>query len=393
VKSHRSANGDGGGPATAVASAVGAYALARTVGALASSPPHHDPEAQGDELRERRAQLGPRDEVAADDPTDDRLRALEPGRGREADRPGKVPARGWKDVAYRVSKEVKDDNVPLLSAGVAFYALLALFPASAAVVSIYGLVADPADVSKQLSAVDRVLPKDVADLILNQLRTAAGASSRSLGITAVIGIVAALWSASSGMKWLMAGLDAVYDERETRKFVRLRGTALFLTFGAAFALAITLVLLSAVGALGRVLGLGSAGTTVVAVLRWPALGALMIVGLAALYRMGPDRDAPRWRWVSWGAVTATVIWLVASIGLAIYASLASSFQQSYGALAGVVVLMLWLFLSALAVLVGGEVNSELERQTARDTTVGPSRALGQRDAEAADTVGVAAPAR
>ncbi|MCU1354915.1 MAG: ribonuclease [Acidimicrobiales bacterium] len=317
----------------------------------------------------------------------DLQRAGEEGRGRRAEAPSEIPAAGWKDVARRVKAEAREDNLPLLSAGVAFYALLSLFPALAAVVSIYGIVADPSEVSRQLRSLTRALPSDAAHLIVQQARDVAGTSNGSLGITVVVGIVLALWSASSGMKWLMAALSLVYDEREERKFVKLRGTAVLLTIGAAVGLVISIGLISAMPAICRHLGLGAAGTWVAVVLRWPVLAALVVAGLAVLYRYGPNRDRARWRWVTWGSGLAAVIWLVASAAFAAYAAVAGRFAKTYGSVAGVVVLMLWLYLSILAILLGGEINAEMEHQTAADTTVGPSRPLGARGAEMADTVG------
>lgn len=317
----------------------------------------------------------------------DLQRAGEEGRGRRAEAPSEIPAAGWKDVARRVKAEAREDNLPLLSAGVAFYALLSLFPALAAVVSIYGIVADPSEVSRQLRSLTRALPSDAAHLIVQQARDVAGTSNGSLGITVVVGIVLALWSASSGMKWLMAALSLVYDEREERKFVKLRGTAVLLTIGAAVGLVISIGLISAMPAICRHLGLGAAGTWVAVVLRWPVLAALVVAGLAVLYRYGPDRDRARWRWVTRGSGLAAVIWLVASAAFAAYAAVAGRFAKTYGSVAGVVVLMLWLYLSILAILLGGEINAEMEHQTAADTTVGPSRPLGARGAEMADTIG------
>ncbi|HEX2574879.1 MAG TPA: YihY/virulence factor BrkB family protein [Aquihabitans sp.] len=321
------------------------------------------------------------------DPSERERLARQSDRGRDADRAGEIPAKGWKDIAKRVAKEVKADNVPLLAAGVAFYALLSLVPGIVAIVSIYGLVTEPAEVARQLESLTRTLPQDAASLITEQVEKIAGASSGKLGISVVVGILTALWSASSGMKWMLAALSLTYDEREERKFLKLRGTALLLTVGAAIALPVALGLIGATGALARALGLGDAGELAISVLRWPLLFALVIVGLAVLYKYGPDRDAPKWRWVSWGSVIAAIIWVLASAAFALYTSLAGNYQESYGSLAGVVVLMLWLFLTCFSVLLGSEINAEMEHQTAHDTTKGPDVPLGARGATVADEVG------
>jgi membrane protein len=333
------------------------------------------------------AEPGREDELGPADFAADAVRAEEPGRGRHAEEPGEIPARGWKDILLRTFREVKSDNVPLLAAGVAFYALLSLFPAVVAIVSIYGLAADPGQVADQLDSLTRPLPAQAADLIVEQVRTVASQPRSSLGISALVGIATALWSASSGMKWLLSALSLAYDEPERRKFLKLRGTALLLTLGAAVGLVASIGLIAASGALARAVGLGDTGELVAGIVRWPLLAVLGLAGLAVLYRYGPDRDPAKWRWVTWGSAAAGAIWLAASAGFAVYASVSGSFDESYGSLGGVVVLMLWLFLTVLAVLLGAEINSEMEHQTARDTTKGPDRPIGRRDATMADDVG------
>jgi len=371
------------GPETLVTSAIAALALVRSAGSIANPPA--GPRSTSESEAPRRGRTAASSEVQGTT-QDDQRRAGESGRGRHADKPSEIPAAGWKDIAKRVKTEVKNDNVPLLSAGVAFYSLLALFPALVAVVSMYGLVADPGEVATQLKSLTRAMPKEAADLIIKQVRTIASSSSGALGVTVVVGIALALWSASSGMKWLMSALSLIYDEREDRKFVKLRGMALILTVGAAAALVITIGLLAATPSLARAVGLGSVGVVVFNVLKWPLLLALVVAGLTALYRYGPNRNTAKWAWVTWGSGIAAAIWLVASIGFAVYASLAGSFSKNYGSFAGIVVLMLWLYLTVLAILIGAEINSEMEHQTAKDTTTGEPEPLGSRDATMADEV-------
>jgi membrane protein len=304
--------------------------------------------------------------------------------GRQADLPQQIPPRGWKDIAKRTLKEVKADQVPLLGAGVAFYALLSLFPAIIAGVSIYGLVADPTTVQDQINRLTEMLSPETAKIVGTQLQQVTNGAGGALGLATVIGILTALWSASSGMKALITGVNLAYDETESRKFAKLRGLAILLTLGAMVLMAVALTLIVAFPALA------DSWPTVlrwtVGILRWVLLAVLVIGGLAVLYRYAPDRDEPRWTWVSWGSGIATVLWILASIGFSIYANAFGNYNKTYGALAGVIILMFWLYLSAVVVLVGAELNTEMELQTAKDTTAGPTRPMGERDAHAADHV-------
>ena len=215
------------------------------------------------------------------------------------------PVRKWRDVLWRTGKQIREDNVPLLSAGVAFYAMLALFPALVALVSVYGLVAGPAEVADQLRSFTRAMPAEAAQLITNQLTSITTRSQRGLSTAAVVGILAALWAASSGMRWLMSALSLAYDRQETRKFLQIRGKALVLTLGAIVASAVAVGVLVATPSLFRALGLGSYGKTAINVLRWPFLAALLIFGLSVLYRYGPNHDDLHWSLVTWGSIAAT----------------------------------------------------------------------------------------
>ena len=307
-------------------------------------------------------------------------------RGRRAARPGEIPARGWKDILARTAKQLKADDVSTQSAAVAFYAILALFPALLALVSLYGLAADPADVRSQLSSFLEAAPTDARRLVTDQLGAITRSASGGLGVGVVVGTAVALWTASSGVKALIKGVNVAYGERETRTFVRLRGLALVLTVLGVVGVAVMLGLVVALPAvLDRVAG--DAVRWVGLVLRWPLVALLIFAALAVVYRYAPDRENPEWRWVSWGAVVAAALWLLASIGFSVYVSLLGSYNETYGSLGAIVVLLLWLYLSAFAILGGAELNAEMERQTARDTTTGADRPMGERDAYAADTLG------
>lgn len=289
-------------------------------------------------------------------------------------------------MVVRLKDQLKQDDVPLLAAGVAFFALLALVPSLVALVSIYGLVADPTDVQRTTEDALQAAPTEVQDLVSSQLEAVVDSQPSGLRIGVIVGLALALWSASSGMKHLMGALTLAYDETEDRKFVRLRGSALALTIGAVAVFALALAGLVAPNALGRS---GAEGTVraVLLVVRWFVLAIIAMVALSLLYRFGPDRATPRWRWVSPGAVLATVVAVAASVAFSIYTANFGEYNETYGALGAVVVLMLWLFITAYAVILGAELNCELERQTAVDTTTGRARPLGERGAYAADTVG------
>src|SRR5215213_5617786 len=305
-------------------------------------------------------------------------------RGRQAEQPQQIPPKGWKDIAKRTAKEVKADQVPLLSARVAFYALLSLFPAIIAGVSIYGLVADPATVRDQIAQLTKVLSPETATLVGQQLVQVTSGAGGALGLATVVGILTALWSASSGMKALITGVNLAYDETETRKFVKLRGLAVLFTLGAMVLVGVALATI--VGYPPIADALPTVLRWLVAILRFVILGGLLVVGLAVLYRYAPDRDQPRWSWVSWGSGIAALLWVLATIGFAVYANFFGNYNKTYGALAGVIILMFWLFLSAFVVLVGAAPTTEMELQTAKDTTAGPTKPMGDRDAHAADHV-------
>jgi membrane protein len=311
----------------------------------------------------------------------------DPGHGRLAEQPQQIPPRGWKDITLRLKTEVKQDQVPLLAAGVAFYTLLSLFPAIIAAVSIYGLVANPETVRRQIERLTQLLSPETASILGQQIRQITAGAGGALGLATVLGIATALWSASSGMKALITGVNLAYGETEGRKFLKLRGLALLLTLGAMVLLAVALALIVAFPAVTN--DWPTALRWTASILRWLLLAALLIAGLAVLYRVAPDRDNPKWSWVSWGSAVATVLWVLASVGFSAYVSWFGNYNKTYGALAGIVILLFWLFLTAFVVLVGAELNTEMELQTGKDTTAGPEKPMGERQAHAADHVAAA----
>jgi len=314
--------------------------------------------------------------------------ASEGARGRHADNPAEIPPIGWKDVGKRVMTKVREDNLTLVAAGIAFFSLLSLAPAMIALVSIYGLVASPTDVSRHVNELSGAMPDEAKRLISEQLSQVVSTDRAGLGLSLVIGVLIALWGASTAMKNLMVALTLANNEDERRGFVALRTRAALLTLAGIVFLIGTVMLLTV--APSWIEGTGSAALGLaVTVVRWPALFVAMMVGLAVIYRYAPDRDEPKWRWVSWGAAIATALWVLASVGFSIYASQFGSYNKTYGSMAAVVITMLWLYLTALCVLLGAVVNAELEHQTMKDTTKGEPEPLGKRDAFVADTVGAA----
>jgi membrane protein len=310
-------------------------------------------------------------------------------RGREARRPGEIPARGWRDIVVRVKDELAADNVSIVAAGVAYYIFLALFPGLAATVSIYGLVMDPATLQKHMGAVEQVLPREAADLINQELQRVvqAGSTDNRLGWAALAGIVLALWSAAKGMSSLMEALNIVYDETEERGFIRRNATALLLTLAFIVFLLVFLGLIAGLPALLSSLNVDDSVIRIVGYLRWPLLALAQIVALAVLYRYAASRAEPKWRWITPGAVVATLLWVAGSAAFSLYVSYFASYNKTYGALGVVVILLTWLLLSVYSVMLGAEINAEMEHQTKEDTTVGEAKPMGQRRAHVADTVG------
>ncbi len=309
------------------------------------------------------------------------------GRGREASRPQDIPASGWKDILWRVKDQIKKDRLSIIAAGVAFYGLLAIFPALIALVALYGLVFDPRQVQEQVSALSGVLPPDAAEILLRQLNDLTTRDSKALGFGAIGGLLLALWSASAGMRTLMEALNVAYNEEEQRGFFRFYGTALLLTLASILGTILAIVLVVAIPAVLTFLGLDDTLKWVISIAAWPILIVMMMIGLAVIFRYGPSRREPRWRWVSWGAFVATVLWIIGSLLFSFYVAKFGNYNETYGAVGAIVILLMWFLLSAYAVLIGAELNAEMERQTRKDTTEGGEKPLGQRGAYAADTVG------
>ncbi|HUH07343.1 MAG TPA: YihY/virulence factor BrkB family protein [Egibacteraceae bacterium] len=314
--------------------------------------------------------------------TDSNLPPPHPRPGAGAQRPSDIPARGWARALKRAGRSIGEDNLPVLAAAMAFYAMVALFPGLIAALSIYGLVADPARVQQQIAELAGALPADVAQIITEQLQTVAGAGGGALGAGAIGGILAALWSASSGMQGLMSGLTIAYGEEESRGFIRRRGTALVLSLVGILLGLLAIAVIAVVPGLAAALGLDGAVAAALVALSWVVLATLALVALSVIYRYGPDRDRrPSWRWVSWGAAAAALLWLVGSAAFAVYIGRFGDLNETYGTLGGVMVMLLWLFLTGFAVLLGAEIDAAARQQTDRDTTVDVTDSGVQREAE------------
>lgn len=262
-----------------------------------------------------------------------------------------------QSVASRLAPRIRQHNLTLVAAGVAFYAFLSLVPALVAFISIYGLVANPANVTQQVKNVASALPKEVQNFLVYQLTSIIHANRAGVSITLIVAIALALWSASGGMAALITGVHVAHEMDQPKSFVKNRGKALLLTLGAIVFLGIVIFVIAALPPLLSNVGLGSGGRIVLGILRWPILAAVMVVGIGLLYRFSM-KDGPR-GWlgiVTSGAVVAMVGWLIVSALFSLYTANFSSYSKTYGALASIVVLLLWLWLSCLLVLMGAEVD-------------------------------------
>jgi membrane protein len=311
-------------------------------------------------------------------------------RGREARTPTDIPAPGWKDIAFRVKDEIAADRVGLVAAGVAFYGLLALFPGITAMMALAGLLVEPNQVLNLMQGLEGLVPQEVLTIVTDQAEKVAGSREGGLGLALVLGLLLALWSASKGVGSLMQGMNIAYDEEEERGFFMLNAVKLVLTL---LAILSALLGLAMLGGLPLLVALEQTPPWIDWVLSGAGLfGALLIAitGLALCYRYGPSRDRAAWRWISPGALVACLVWIIGSAGFAFYVANFGTYNETFGTMAGVIVLLMWMWLSAFIILLGAELNAEIEAQTRKDTTVGEGDPMGERGATKADTLGEAA---
>ncbi|MEE4211724.1 MAG: YihY/virulence factor BrkB family protein [Parvularcula sp.] len=310
------------------------------------------------------------------------------GRGRQAHKPWDIPPKGWKDTLFRTKAQLKDDHVSLIAAGGAFYAMLSLFPAVAAAVAVWGLVADPAQMVDQIDGFTAGLPSEIEKIIHTQAEQAASDEGGAF-LTALVAILLGIWSASKGMKAMIEGINIAYDEKDERGFVKSTILRLVMTLGAIIGVVVAAGLVVVLPPILDALGLSGGTEVLISVAKWALLFIGASLAFAALYRFAPDRDSPRWQWITPGSVLAVVLWLAGSAAFSIYVSNFASYNETYGTLGAAVILLMWLFLTSFVVLLGAELNAELERQTRKDTTVGEREPMGQRGAFAADDLGEA----
>jgi membrane protein len=331
-----------------------------------------------------RAQVGERNDpgLAAD-----LERAREPGRGREAETPEQIPARGWQDILWRVVGSISADRILSTSGGVAFFALLAVFPGIAAIVSLYGLFADASTIGSHLTLLSGILPGGVLALIAEQITLIARQENETLGAAFTVGLLVALVSANSGVAALFDALNVVYDEKEKRSLVRFYATTFLFTLAGIVFVMLAVLAVVVLPLVLKFVGSATITERLVSILRWPILLIALVVSLGFIYRYGPSRREARWRWVTWGSIVAALLWIAASMLFSWYVATFDSYNKTYGSLGAGVGFMMWLWISAVTVLLGGELNAEMEHQTARDTTQGTPKPLGSRGAMMADHVG------
>ncbi len=315
---------------------------------------------------------------------------MEAGRGRHARSPAEIPAAGWKDIAWRTWHEFNDDRITTVAASVAFFGILALFPGMAAFVSLYGMYADVGTAQKELEYLTGVLPADSLTFIGGEMIRIAATKRASLGATFSVSLLLSLWSANAGIKSLFGGLNVAYEEREKRGFIRLN----LITLGFTLAM-LAFVMLAMTAMVAAPVALAffdlDAKSRLIAALRWPLLLLVVFAGLSVVYRFGPSREHARWRWVTWGGVVASFGWLGVSLLFSWYVGSFGHYSLTYGSLGAVVGFMTWMWLSVTVILLGAELNAEMEHQTVRDSTTGEPLPMGVRGAKMADSVGKAAP--
>ena len=308
-------------------------------------------------------------------------------RGRDAKSPGEIPVRGLRDVFWRVIEAIMADRVTLIAAGVTYYLLLSLFPALAALVALYGFVADPSTIMGHVGFLASVFPPGSFDLILNQLTALTLQKASTLSFAFFAGLVVAIWSANSGMKAIFDAMNVAYREKEKRSFLRLNLLSLTFTFGG---LIIAIVLIAAIGVLPAVLSylwLDRWQELLARFARWPLVLVLVGCGIALIYRFGPSRAQAKLRWLNWGVVLSTLLWMSASILFSFYIENFANYNATYGTLGALIGMMVWVWISVIILIVGAELNAELEHQTACDSTTGSPQPMGNRGAFVADTLG------
>ena len=297
-----------------------------------------------------------------------------------------IPPTGWGEVALRVFHGISEDRLTTISGGVTFFVLLALFPGLAGLISLYGLFADSSTIAQHLSSLEGILPDGGMQILRDQLEQLTSQPPQKLGFATVASLAISSWSANGGVKAMFEGLNAMYEEREKRSFIRLNAISLALTFsGLAFVIA-SLLTITIVPKLLSLLDLPGV-SEVVGYARWPVLLVVASLMIAVIYRFGPSRDRPQWRWISPGNIFAAVTWIAASLLFSWYTAHFGSYNKTYGSLGAAVAFMTWIWISTMVILVGAKINVELEHQSAANTVVGKAAPQGERRTRGRDTVG------
>lgn len=311
------------------------------------------------------------------------------GRGRAANTPKEIPAVGWKDTLMRVKDEVKHDRLSMISAAMSYYMLLAFVPAMTSLILMYAWISDPNEISQHLARAERILPSEVLETLTTQMTTLSSQASSALGLSAIGTLLFSIWSASKGSSALIDALNIIYDEEDQRGFFK----STFMSLG--FTLLGTVLSMLAIGviigfpAVTKFLNLAQPLKSLIGIASWVVLLGIFSFFLSFAYRYAPNRNEAQWKWVSWGAIIAAVLWAAVSALFSWYVTEFGNFNKTYGSMGAVVVLMMWFYFSSFVVLLGGEINAELEHQTKKDTTKGAPRPMGQRNAQMADTLGEA----
>ncbi|MCK1642184.1 YihY/virulence factor BrkB family protein [Bradyrhizobium sp. 157] len=309
------------------------------------------------------------------------------GRGRRAVSPWQIPWRGWKDILIRTYQQVSEDRLLAVAAGVVFYGLLALFPAITALVSSYALFAQASTINDHMTMLAGILPEGALGIVRDQVNRVLAKGDVTLGLAFLFSFLLAVWSANGGIKAIIDALNVVYDEDEKRGFFKLNAISLAFTFGGLLAVLLAIGSVVALPIILSTIGLGAVTEALFRFGRWPVLVLTMLFGLAVLYRFGPSRRRPQWRWLSVGSVVATLTWLAGSALLSFYLANYANYDATYGSLGAAIGLMMWMWMSTIVVLLGAELNAEIEHQTAADSTEDGNKPLGQRGAKMADTIG------
>jgi len=309
-------------------------------------------------------------------------------RGQQAKQPGHIPLIGWWDIAKRIFIKMSEDNLSIVAAGVAFYALLAIFPAIAAIVSVYAYFSSPTDISDHLSKIVTLLPPSTSEIILSQVSNLAKTSNASLSLSAISTLIITIWSSSKGSQALITACNISYHEYEKRSFFKAQLVRVLFSVGAIVVAIFALLIIGILPIVLNLVGLKESTDLLIKLISWPLLALTFNFALVLLYRYAPHRKPAKWRWITMGSSIATVLWILASIGFSFYVSRFSSYNETYGSLGGVVIMLMWLYISAYIITLGAVINAATEQQTGKDSTIGPDKKRGLRGAYVADHLDV-----